>query len=564
MPRVSRPTRAVLLTACLVTACAAADPKDSAGPAPLSMASGDFLVGRFAMGRADLNTAADNFLDAVHADPDSAELQQQAFGAAVLTGRPEALPLARKLPFSPAAQLVLGDANVKAGHWRQAEARFAAVPGQGVTQILQPLLRAWAEQGAGETDVALATLQPDLAGTRYRGLVALHAALIDDLAGRTVDAARLYRQALVEYGSLNLRLAQIEASFQARTGQQAEARATIRAGIAVAPEFAIAEPVLQQAVAVPQVRNAADGIAEAYLALAAQLRQQNGADFAFLLLRLALDLRPDFAAARVLSADMQSETGDNAGALATLAPVRPDDPLAPVAELKRAQIEDRLGQIAEARERLERLAASYPDRPEPLAELAEIERGAGKFADSAATMTRAIARSGTPGPADWSLYYERGIAYDRANEWPRAEADFLHALTLQPDEPYALNYLAYAWTEQGRNLPQARQMAERAVALRPNEGSIVDSLGWVMLRQGDTAGAVRTLERAAELDPEDATINAHLGDAYMAAGRRREAEGQWRRALVLNPDPQDVPALQAKLSDAKRGMPAAAVVRRAE
>jgi Flp pilus assembly protein TadD len=127
-----------------------------------------------------------------------------------------------------------------------------------------------------------------------------------------------------------------------------------------------------------------------------------------------------------------------------------------------------------------------------------------------------------------------------------------------------VNYLAYAWTEQGRNLPQARQMAERAVALRPNEGSIVDSLGWVMLRQGDTAGAVRTLERAAELDPEDATINAHLGDAYMAAGRRREAEGQWRRALVLNPDPQDVPALQAKLSDAKRGKPAAAVVRRAE
>ena len=83
---------------------------------------------------------------------------------------------------------------------------------------------------------------------------------------------------------------------------------------------------------------------------------------------------------------------------------------------------------------------------------------------------------------------------------------------------------------------------------RPNDGSIVDSLGWVLLRQGDKAGAVRFLERAVELQPEDSTINGHLGDAYMAAGRRREAEVQWRRALILNPDPQDVPALQAKLA----------------
>ena len=129
-----------------------------------------------------------------------------------------------------------------------------------------------------------------------------------------------------------------------------------------------------------------------------------------------------------------------------------------------------------------------------------------------------------------------------------AEADFLHALQLSPDQPYVLNYLGYAWTEQGRNLPRARQMIERAVELRPNDGSIVDSLGWVLLQQGDTAGAVRFLERAVELDSEDATVNGHLGDAYMAAGRKREAQVQWRRALILNPEPQEVQALEAKLA----------------
>ena len=121
-------------------------------------------------------------------------------------GRPEALELARKLPSSPAALLVLADADVKAGDWRAAEAKFAGLPGQGPTQVLQPLLRAWAQQGAGATDEALNTLRPFVDGTRFRGVFALHAALINDQAGRTADAARLYRMALVEYGALNLRL----------------------------------------------------------------------------------------------------------------------------------------------------------------------------------------------------------------------------------------------------------------------------------------------------------------------------------------------------------------------
>ena len=67
-------------------------------------------------------------------------------------------------------------------------------------------------------------------------------------------------------------------------------------------------------------------------------------------------------------------------------------------------------------------------------------------------------------------------------------------------------------------------MIEKAAQQRPNDGAIVDSLGWVMLRQGETAEAVKTLERAVELDPEDATINGHLGDAYWAAGRKLEAD----------------------------------------
>ena len=110
-----------------------------------------------------------------------------------------------------------------------------------------------------------------------------------------------------------------------------------------------------------------------------------------------------------------------------------------------------------------------------------------------------------------------------------------------------LNYLGYSWADQGINLPRARQMIERAAELRPNDGAIADSMGWVELREGHIDAAIAALERAAELMPEDPTINGHLGDAYWQAGRKREAEFQWRRALALNPEPDDAAKLEAKL-----------------
>ncbi len=566
MLRAPRPTRAILLAVSLVSACAAADPGELPGLSarPVNDAAGNYLVGRYALSQTDTEVAADNLLKTLKADPNDADLQQQAFGPAVLAGRPEALELARKLPSSPVALLLLADSDVKAGEWRAAEAKFASLPGQGATQVLQPLLRAWSEQGSGATDEALNTLRPYIDGTRYRGVFALHAALINDQAGRLAEAARLYRLALVEYGALNLRLGVIVASFQARTGQDREARSTLRATVEASPDLSIAEPAMLQSMASVKVPTAADGIAEAYLALAASLQRQDSAEFSFLLLRLALDLRPAFTSARLLAAEIQVAGGRVAGAAETLAPVPPSDPLAALVQLREAVYAERLGQNGEAERSLEQLASQYQQRPEPLALLAQMQRAQGHFAEAASTYGRAIARIRQPTMADWSLYYEQGQAYDRAHDWPRAEAGFLHALELAPDEPFVLNYLGYAWTEQGRNLPRARQMVERAVELRPNDGSMVDSLGWVLLKQGDIAGAVHVLERAVELDPEDSTVNGHLGDAYLAIGRKREAEVQWRRALILNPEPQEQVALQAKLAGLADPRPAAAVDRPVE
>jgi Flp pilus assembly protein TadD len=92
------------------------------------------------------------------------------------------------------------------------------------------------------------------------------------------------------------------------------------------------------------------------------------------------------------------------------------------------------------------------------------------------------------------------------------------------------------------------KMIEKAVELKPEDGYIVDSLGWAHYRTGDYAGAVQYLERAVELVPDDATINDHLGDAYWRAGRRLEARYQWQRALQFGPEQDDIPPIEGKLA----------------
>ena len=107
--------------------------------------------------------------------------------------------------------------------------------------------------------------------------------------------------------------------------------------------------------------------------------------------------------------------------------------------------------------------------------------------------------------------------------WPPAEADFKKALELFPDQPLVLNYLGYSWVDKNINLDEAFKMLRRAVELRPQDGYIVDSLGWAHYRLGRYDEAVKELERAIELKPSDPVINDHLGDAYWRVGRKLEA-----------------------------------------
>jgi tetratricopeptide (TPR) repeat protein len=546
--------RSVLLALTLLSACAASDPSSDNATGPMANGViGNYLAGRYALSEGDSQTAANDLLKAVTQNPGDPELTLQAFVATLDAGRPEAVKLARQLPDSQVAQLVLADVDIKAGRWQAAEQRFHGLPRQGLTQLLQPLLVAWAQQGDGRTDTALSTLRPYIDNPRFRSIFALHAAMIADLGNRKDDAARLYRTAETDMSQPNVRMAQILASWEARSNQPGEAQRILASLPTVAPDLAIAMPGLMDSVTKRPVSRASEGVAEAYFTFAALLQAQDANDFSLIMLRLALDLRPDFAAARLLAANVLENEHHPQIALRTLNEVPATDPLIGIVQLRRASLVDRLGRSDDAMHDLERMARDYPDSALPDEQRGDILRIKQRFPDAVTAYDRAIARVSHPTASDWILFYDRGVAEERSHLWQKAEADFHRALELSPDQPFVLNYLGYSWADMGHHLGEARQMIQRAAERRPNDGAITDSLGWVMFRQGDAKQAVTTLERAVELEPEDATINGHLGDAYWAAGRKVEAQYQWRRALTLNPAPDDAAKLEAKLNTGRPG-----------
>jgi len=556
--------RFALLAASLLAACAAGGPdvadrsgRTAAAGLDASTAGtvfGSYLVGRFAADEQDTGVAADNLLSALRAQPNQLEIVQRAFAAAVMDGRPEALRLARRLPDNASAQLVLFGADIIGQRWDRAESRARGLGRQGPMQALQPVLMAWSLAGRGQTDQAIALLRPAAEQGRFRALNALHAALIADVANRPREAERYVRLALAGQPEPTLRLTLLAAGILNRAGRTSDAISLLDELAETHDELALAvlEPARTLVLTQKSITGPPDGIAEAYVALGSALRGQGLEEMAGLLARLALRLRPSFGPALLLLADTLTE-GDQLDAAETvLSQIRPDDPLFGPAQLRRAALLDRLDRFAEAETLLNQTAAALPTLPQPLTRLGDVLRRRSRFAEAATAYDAAISRLDQVQEYDWPLFYARGIARERSGNWPGAEADFLRALQLSPDQPYVLNYLAYTWADQGTNLDRARTMLEGAALQRPQDGNIADSLGWVLFRMGDLPGAVAQLERAVELEPRNSAVNDHLGDVYWALGRQNEAHFQWRRALTMEPEPGEVSRIEAKL---RSGLP---------
>jgi tetratricopeptide (TPR) repeat protein len=517
---------------------------------------GAYLAARHAQRERDYAAAADYMGTALAADPGNNDLVQRTFLFRIGEGDiTKAIPLATQIADldrrSGFADLVLVLQAFKAGQYQEALARAQALPHEGVERLAAPLLAGWAEYGLGKITPALLAVSDPKQPNVVPELMQFHRALIADAAGRIDEAAKLYDQLTADKRHLTWRTVELAGNFYERHQRDASARRLYQRLQAEAESSAVVDDALQRLSggAMPKrlIAGAQDGAAEAMFDIASILNSRDTLDIALIHARFALYLKPDFPIAQLLVAEIADELGHREAALADYRRVDKSSPLVWSARLREAAMLDQLNRTDEAVALLRRTAAARPHERQALIELGDVLRSHDKFKDAVAAYDEAFAAFGPAQPRDWRLFYSRGIALERAKQWPRAEADLRHALSLEPEQPLVLNYLGYSWIDQGQHLDEALRMVERAVALRPNDGYVVDSLGWAYFRLGDYDKATENLERAIELVPEDPTINDHLGDAYWRSGRRREARFQWNRALQFKPETVEVGKIERKL-----------------
>lgn len=550
--------------------------QDSGAVAPIIAAAhyspslfGNYLAATHARAQND-SAAAANFMNQVlAADPKNSSVLQMTFLLNVQDGATElALPLAKQLlqtqPDNQLAGMSLISEAFKKRDYALAKTQIASLDPQGLGELLKPMLGAWAEAGLGNMDAALSALEPLSSRKSFHPFYSFHRALIAAYAKQDALAEKYFTELLGDNGNRSIRAAQAFGAYLETRDQYPRAADVYRSFLQPIQPHPIMTAALARNEAKRPARLLIDdpalGAAEVLYGLASVLSQDTTpSSLPLIYLRLAIHINPEFEEAKILLAGVLESLLRHEEAITVYSSLPDSSPQFETARIQIALNEEELGRTAAAIEKLRQFTGQYPDRAnQALLSLADLLRTNERYDEAIPVYDKIIASLGPIKAHHWQMIYARGITLERAGKWPLAERDLMHALELEPEQPNVLNYLAYTWIDKGLNLQRAKTMIESAAQQRPDDGAIIDSLGWIQYRTGDFAGAVETLENAISLIPQDAVINDHLGDAYWQVGRKLEAQFQWNRALSFDPTPDVKRGIEKKLQSGLESGPAPA------
>jgi len=548
-------------------------PADNAAKFPTSIdmksltTSGSYLAARHASVERDAASAAAFYRSALRSDPKNNELLDRAFISSVADGDiDEAVKLAERVlavdKSSRIARLVVGVQDIKQKKYAAAQANINQSVRGPITDLVATLLSAWAAAGAGDAKTAVASIDKLTGPEWYPLFKDLHAGMILELAGKEKEAGTRFERAYKLDDSM-LRITEAYAHWLSRNKDAAAATAIYEAFDKKLARHPLVQEGLRDTKAGKKLPSLVDsaqaGAAEALYGIGATLSRRGGEDLALVYLQLALHLQPNHPLALLSLADLYETVKKPQMAIKVYERVPASSPLKRNAQIQLATDLDSADRSDDAIKILKDVISGDPKDLEAIMALGNIERGRKKFADCAKTYSLGVdSLPANNEKANSVYYYYRGICLERSKQWPKAEADMRKALELQADQPHVLNYLGYSWIDQGANLDEGMKMIKRAVEQRPDDGYIVDSLGWAYYRIGNYEEAVKNLERAIDLKPEDPTINDHLGDAYWRIGRKLEAKFQWAHARDLKPEAEELPKIEAKIQNGLVDEPAPA------
>ncbi|CAD7056492.1 tetratricopeptide repeat protein [Pseudorhizobium halotolerans] len=537
-------------------------------PAKVQSFAGAFLAARTADVDHDYPTAITLYRKALEFDPANLEIRERLMIALFLDGQfEEGLAEAEALKDDEAVErittIVRGLDAIRDGRFGEAKKMLAYNGPNDLDKLTHTLISAWADVGAGEEGKALKTVR-DMTGpdwfkvfTDYQlGTMALVSG--DTNAARThLTAAITNEEAVATAPDTFMRAVMALARLEAAAGNKQKGLDAISVGDGMisnyAPLKALRESIESGEKPAQQITDASQGAASVLFSIGAALNRQGAEDMVSLYLQVSHALDPESADTLILLGGIAEKLEKPEQAISYYEKVPANSPMRRISELQLGLALAGSEKVEEARQHLKALIAADPSDLRSYLAYGSVLSDAKDYKEMAANYDKAVEVIGpVPKQGDWTIFFQRGIAYERLKKWDQAEPNFKKALELNPEQPQVLNYLGYSWVDMNRNLEEGLDMIRRAVELRPDDGYIVDSLGWAYYRMGRFEDAVAELERAVQLRAGDATINDHLGDAYWRVGRKLEAVYQWNRALISEGDDVNRDQIKEKID---KGLP---------
>lgn len=519
----------------------------------------DFIAARYAGMSGDASSAAAYYRRAFGSAPTDAGLLERATFATLISGdageatRMVAGVDASVAQQSPSAQLVLLVDEIGAGKTKAALQRLKTANLGALNADLSSFLAAWltslenADKGVAALSQASARLSGEKAAVR--GLMYLGANRDDKAIEAFSQAQRL------PLASTNL-VASLNARLMASRGDIAGARRAIALEIDENGASSLTDAMLDaldkgQLIARPKL-SARQGAAIVIYLVSAGGIARSSPEIAAMRYSLALRLDPELAPARLAFADAFEQQDRAEDAVEVLQEIPATSPWRAEALIRQAWLLNGIDRPGAALVAADQALASSRRRDIAVA-VADLNRINGNHERARKLYDEIIAADQKAGKPDWRVLFARANALKAGGAWTAAESDAVEALALEPDRPEIQNFLGYGWIERNEHVEQGLSLIRRAAAARPDQGYIIDSLGWAYYRLGKYPEAVAELERATGLSPADAEIIDHLGDAYWRVGREAEARYQWTAALRLAPGPEREQSLRGKL---EKGLPA--------
>lgn len=504
---------------------------------------GAYLAGRMAHIRHDLNTSADYYILAAKDAPKQQMLPSQLYIMLTSQGRvDEAIQYADKAlqnnDESPFIYTVKVVHDAKRGDFDNALKNIENCNNDFSKQIFTPLVAAWVYAGKKDYDNAIKSLDKLPKHVGFRAMYLFHAGAISDFLGHNTEADKYYSLLMsIRDMELSVFPTQVLSNFYLRTNNPEKVKKVLQLAAnsnnLIIKNIASDIEKADSSVA-PVLYDAMVGMSDSLFGIALILQQESSAEeIALLFASLSDYANPDNDLPKILMGSIleSKELYKEANSIYERITPKKNSYYSSRYQIGKNNLKQE--NYDESEKIYRSLLKNYPETPDIYTDLGEVMRMTQRYRDAIIYYEKALAMyPENMEEKTWSITFVLSTCYDQLGQSDKAEQALRKVLKTNPI-PHVQNQLGYTLLKNGHNIEEAFELLVNAANKAPEEGTIVDSLGWALYQIGKYEEAITLLERASDLAPSEALIYDHLGDAYWEVGRKGEAVFQWNHAIGL-------------------------------